>query len=1145
MTNRSQVKVGLVLVLALAAVGAAQPQARAASSVQMATFQQGLNGYTGARDTYLSAAAWNTPPGYTLNYGQDPQLWVSYGPNEVTLLDFNVSAIPANALVLSATLSVYNTTAGTTPRYVALYPMRKDWDEGNQAGAQVTSTVGAHGATADYAFAYYPGSGANVPWGARNLAAGVDYTATALGHADLLAAGWYNYDVTALVQGWVYGAPNAGVLLRDSTGYVATDPNYRILASSQAATASQRPKLVVTYNPNVPYPNAGPDQTNLAWAGGAVTLDGSASHDRPGGNNATLTYQWRIVQAAFGSALTGTLPLTAATGLFTPDVAGEWDLALTVTNDLGESAADQVHLQLLSLPAGHPRLYVTAADVPALKARATPVNMLWTQLVTQANRTDYDVNDWGNVMESSALVGLVTGQASYCTKAIGIAELQRNADTHYTQNGNGSLPGDLALVYDWCYPQMTPLTRTQMITYFNTWGDKQKVGATDPDTFAYQSPGWGNYWPRYGYSFALLSVATYGDNARAAEWLNEYRHNQVGQYDLAVLDRIAAGGAWPEGTVYDWVANPSRMLALAAWRSGTGEDLFHATAWFSERLGYLLLQNYPGVDTDWTSAWGYQFHPYVSMGDAERYRGAIQNYQRIMELVLIHQFPADLRARQLQAYLATPPLNTVTSFMDYLQFLWYDPAIPTAAPDRVANFAPAMGQLIWRSGWPTGAADTDPCATYLTFNSGDHFTYHQHYDQNSFTLYKCDDLALDSGVYSGSGLSYHDVNYYVRTIAHNTLVVYNPTENLTTARPDAVSNDGGQRTFDPASRAPTSAAYWDQFATQYDTGDIVHHEEATGYSYALGDATKAYNNPAYSQAQNTGYTGSTPKVTRFQRELVYLRPLSPTVALSPDFVVLYDRVGVVSATYSLSNTKLLFHTLYPPTVSGAGQAVSPGETLYVNAGAATAVSGNGKLFFRFLAPASRNLRLVGGRGQKAFWVFGQSWDYQWSATEAQPRPTSDFDPAPYGEWRLELEPADAGLDHNFLTVMYPTVSTTVSMPATTLVTGAGLAGAHIADPALNRLALFSSAVDGSVPGGVLQYTYRPTTITLTAIVDLLPGARYAMSTTVAADTQTVTLTPAAAGTYQVSAAGVLSFSLGNDGVLPAPERRVYLPLTSR
>jgi hypothetical protein len=176
-----------------------------------------------------------------------------------------------------------------------------------------------------------------------------------------------------------------------------------------------------------------------------------------------------------------------------------------------------------------------------------------------------------------------------------------------------------------------------------------------------------------------------------------------------------------------------------------------------------------------------------------------------------------------------------------------------------------------RSGWPSGAADSDASATHITFQVGDHFTYHQHFDQNSFTLFKGSDLMVDSGVYSGEGLSNHDINYYVRTIAHNTLVVYNPAEDFGAARPDASANDGGQRTVFPASRSPQTLAYFDLHAVQYDTGDMLRFEDEAAYTYALGDATKAYNNPTYNQAMETNLSGNGAKVSRFQQEFVYLR----------------------------------------------------------------------------------------------------------------------------------------------------------------------------------------------------------------------------------------------------------------------------------
>jgi hypothetical protein len=151
-----------------------------------------------------------------------------------------------------------------------------------------------------------------------------------------------------------------------------------------------------------------------------------------------------------------------------------------------------------------------------------------------------------------------------------------------------------------------------------------------------------------------------------------------------------------------------------------------------------------------------------------------------------------------------------------------------------------------------------------------------------------------------------------------------------------------------------------------------------------------------------------------------------------------------------------------------------------------------------------------------------------------------------------LEPADTALEHNFLTVLYPTSSETTAMPATTLVTGARMAGAHIADPDLNRVTLFSSASDGSPPSGTLSYGYVPTAPTLNLLFDLTPGARYLLTTALDSGVQTVTLVPDAGGPYQVSSQGVLSFTLQSTGG-PAPTptatrsapdltRHAYLPL---
>jgi hypothetical protein len=619
-----------------------------------------------------------------------------------------------------------------------------------------------------------------------------------------------------------------------------------------------------------------------------------------------------------------------------------------------------------------------------------------------------------------------------------------------------------------------------------------------------------------------MGLATFGEHHRASEWMEEFRHRRYRDYDLPALDRIAAGGGWPEGTVYDAIANLWRVEAVEAWRTATGEDLFDSTAWYRERLGFLLMDRRPGLVED---PFGYRFHDYDSTGDGERNRGTIMNFTRIMGLILIQRYPDDPRARELQAYFAASRSDAFSSHSPDREFLWFDPATPQAPPSRLTHYAAGTGTLLARASWPRGARDDSPDVTRLAFQCGDHFSYHQHYDQNSFTLFRGGDLLVDSGVYSGQGTSDHDVNYYARTIAHNTLVVWNPSEDFTAARPDASSNDGGQRTFFPASRSPASVEDWDEAALQHDVCDMRRFEDAPAFTYALGDATKAYNNPEYNQAMDTTLAGNEAKVSRFQRELVYLRPSGPAAR---EYVVLYDRVAVTKAAFSGANTKLLFHFLSEPEVAAAGQSLSPGETLYPSASSAVATAGEGKLFAWFLLPAAHNVRKVGGRGNKAFWVDGHNYDWHWSPDEPQPRPTTEFDPEPYGEWRLELEPADTELEHAFLTVLHPAGSRTRQMPAAEVVDGKGVTGAFIADAALNRVVLFSAAADGAAPRSAVSYRFRPTAGSLHVIAGLTPGVRYTRTLWPARDGVSVRLVPEPGGSSIVTPEGTLSFTLGPD-----------------
>ncbi|HBA84708.1 MAG TPA: hypothetical protein DCZ95_11495 [Verrucomicrobia bacterium] len=1063
-------------------------------------YQYGLNGYTNVQDTII-----NHSPA---NYGISPTLNLLRSELSNPILRFDLSDIPSNSQIHCVELKLYNETdiTPTLGRRVHLFAILNPWDEGNQNGS-VIDQPGDYGATCSNAFEYYSGEGVNVPWTSNYMAQGFDFEAAIGGCTDVTNKGWYTWSLTELGRSWIRNEkPNYGFILRDASGYQSGNTDWRDFSSSQNANASLRPQLMVVYNPDVPYADAGPDQTDLHWFGTPIALDASGCHDRPGGNDETLQYRWTLTSAAYASTNRLRIIGTSKIVPFTPDKPGEWTFQLEVSNDIGETSSDTMALRVLSIPAAHPRIYLTTNKLAALRAQALPDNPRWTVLKNHAEASN------GSAL-AKALYWQITGQAAYGQQAI--AKLTNSLVQAKLNNYVNIVEGasDVAIVFDWCYDLMAQAERDAFIEYFNGWGDRPNKGNDGPCL--------GNYWPRYSCSYGMIGLASFDHNPRAQQWMDKFRHDRFRDVDLDLFSLIDDGGGWPEGSIYDGIANLWRLQIYDGWLTATGENLFESSSWCRDRLCYFLMHLWPGVVP---SSGGTHSRPYPSFGDAERNRSTMINYERLMNLILLEQYPEAECADQMQSYLSDGPANLSQTFVCHWEYIWYHPEQASTPPTRTTHYAKDLGLVMARSGWPTGGADTDRSATYLLFQSGDWFAYHQHYEQNSITLRKYGDLLVDSGVYGGDGLSQHDVNYYIRTIAHNTLVVYNPSESFEDAREYAFSNDGGQRTLRPVSRSPWSLGYYNDNKKYYDMADMSAFEDHSDYTYMLGDATKAYNNPTYNQALDTIRTGNTAKVSRFHRECVYLRPTSTLGGSnSEEFVLLYDRVGVTATHFSGANTKLMFHVLNEPSIAGIGSNISDGETLYTNPPLMTAISETGKLFMSVLAPDRFNVRKVGGFGQKAFWVFGQSFTNGCS---------NDWEPTPYGEWRMELEPADDELDHNFLTVLYPTRTNTLAMPSLSrIVADNHMEGALIRDPTLNKLVLFSSKTNGAAPVGPINFSYAATGLASCLVLDLPTGATYRATAVRSGEDFAINLQPSVGSGHQVSSQGVLYLQPGDFEVL--------------
>ena len=360
-----------------------------------------------------------------------------------------------------------------------------------------------------------------------------------------------------------------------------------------------------------------------------------------------------------------------------------------------------------------------------------------------------------------------------------------------------------------------------------------------------------------------------------------------------------------------------------------------------------------------------------------------------------------------------------------LQFLWGDrsvePRDPRAAsPDELPRqrLFPGIGHLVMRSGW-------GPDDTWIEFTCGPYFAKHDHLDTNQLTIFHKGHLALDTGADYTDTESPHYLNYYRRTVAHNTVLVYQPGEtsfwgeNLWPA-----ANDGGQRM--DSSRfwnSVRSLEDWERTRDLWDRGRIEAYEARPGaYTYARGDGTRSYH-PS--------------KVERFVREILWIEAAG----------VLFVSDDVRSADPSYRKAWLL-HGVSAPAIEGAdgpARGVGQGGTAWPNAAVAAFEEGGGRLRVHAVLPRAREVIVRGGPGWE-FWTPGDEKGGAWGSGADWPLDPAEGGPLPadallrrmwkvfYGDeferlspsnrravvpgaWRLEVTPEVAARDDRFLHVL--------------------------------------------------------------------------------------------------------------------------------
>lgn len=671
-------------------------------------------------------------------------------------------------------------------------------------------------------------------------------------------------------------------------------------------------------------------------------------------------------------------------------------------------------------PTVHPRLYLRSSDISELRERLKNPEIKKTIAKIQKLGVDRTPEEEAKAPDKSgfryyaemrgvtsrvqleALDYLLNKKKSVARKAI-VAMLDTLRNTNYGKKGDLSrASGQMlmcgAMVYDWCYDQMKDSEKKAYINEFVRISKTMECGYPPKNTepIAGHSSEW-----MVMRDMLSAAIAIYD------EFPEMYNHvmTMLCRDYIPVRNYVYAGHNYHQGTSYANVRFSNDLFSL----------------WILDRMGagavYDPAQQFVMYD------FLYRRRPdgmVLPAGDVNPGIGGSYG----LPAMLAYSYYKD-------PYLAYEyKRNTkIDNHCLIFDVLWRDYTIEPKSPETLPltkYSGTPYGWMIARTGW-------DKNSVIAEMKINEHFVgNHQHMDGGAFQIYYKGPLAIDAGAYHGTSGGYnsaHNKNFFKRTVAHNSLLVFDPNEKFAswnyggTDKTEFADNDGGQRM--PGDRWETCRSFADLLSDEYTTGQVLAHGiggdyMAPDYSYLSGDITKAYSD----------------KVKEVKRSFVFLNLKSEKV---PAAMVVFDKVVSKNAEFK---KHWLLHSIEQPQVSENGIVIKR-----------TKDGDSGMLSNTVLLPAKENLNIqvIGGKG-KEFWVNGTN--YANAPQAGRPDPRNER-----GEWRVEVSPSAPANEDYFLNVIQVADNNCNELHKASLLKGENLVGAVIAD----RIVTFSK--DGETING--------------------------------------------------------------------------------
>ncbi len=542
----------------------------------------------------------------------------------------------------------------------------------------------------------------------------------------------------------------------------------------------------------------------------------------------------------------------------------------------------------------------------------------------------------------------------------------------------------VALAYDFFHSRLDEGLRRRMIVFLN---QHRSIFKDDENAFH-------NSTSAKIFIYLQIAYATWAENPEAGEFRSYAIEKLYEGRVVPVLRAFGSGGGYTE---CGWYCRGSLFMlveALELARRVEGYDGFaKAPAFFYNRLAYEIHQPYPGT-------WMGGRERYACEGDGHSGYSQAMEGPRQMRNIIAQYF----RGSELSRYIAAKARPAFREDFRLYDFLYQEKADEALPLDGfpLAHCAAGIGKVFARSHWGDDA-------TWLRFECGPFWNQHQHQEAGNFEIFRHEPLATESGEYI-DWYSRHALNWLVRSIAHNCILIHQPGEtfkNIRNWKGIELANDGGQ-----GNNVYINATLpeWLANKADHERGQLVAYDNRPELLYVAGDCTKAY---------------AVSKAKLVLRRIVFIRPHT--------FVIL-DRATSTRPEYEKT---WLLHCRNEPAVEGAKFTVTEGK---------------GRLVGRTLLPAKAVIRKVYG-----YTYGGETYD-----------PENDKLSDTAVKWRIEVQPSEPRTDDVFLHVL----STDDAPPEAVLIRKDGMVGASAGRPDADGWeVLFDDNGGGRVTIGGRTFTF--------------------------------------------------------------------------